>query len=414
MKILFLSLIAIYVVLRGVMQYFSYTGKTTPEKEKLALKYFSREEIDKGAEYMRRGFGIGVLQKAVDFLFPFVFFFTGISLALSGALKLPAFFGSETLRVVFFVIIYFLASFSLNLPFKFYFGFVLEHKFGFSNMTKKEWFFFNIKQLSVSLVFTAILAAASYFVFRRFGFSTWIWLIPVVMLVFDLFLTFIYPYLILPLFYKKSNFEDEKYAKPIREVAEKSGVHIKKIYMINESKYSKHTNAFFTGFGPEKSIYIFDTLVKSNTPEQVASVVAHEVGHWKHHHVLKNIALGFAGSFLMTALIYLTYDCGIVDTNAVSISDVAGLPFILIILTVYSYFLAPIENIISRKFEVTADTYEINMGGHPEVYIKSMVQLSKDNKSFLYPHPLVVFWFASHPPILERVKMGEDFNKNKS
>ncbi|MEI7904765.1 MAG: M48 family metallopeptidase [Candidatus Firestonebacteria bacterium] len=399
------------------MIYLSYKGKPVPEKEELASKYFTPEEIQKGAEYMRRGFGIGVLQKAVDLLFPFVFFFTGFSAALSGSLKGIS-FGLASAQVVFFVIIYYFLSFVVNLPFRFYFNYILEHKFGFSNLTKKDWLIYNLKQFTVSLVFMIIIVPVAYYVFRHWNYTVWIWLLPVVMLVFDLFLTFIYPYLILPIFYKKSNFEDEKYAKPIREVAEKSGVHVKKIFMINESRYSKHTNAFFTGFGPEKSIYIFDTLVKSNSPEQVASVVAHEIGHWKHHHVLKGIALGFAGSFLMTALVYLTYNfSGLVNTNFTSISDIsdiAGLPFIMIILTVYSFFLAPIENIISRKFEVTADTYEINMAGHPEIYIQSMVQLSKDNKSFLYPHPLVVFWFASHPPILERVKMGEDFKNTKS
>ena len=96
-----------------------------------------------------------------------------------------------------------------------------------------------------------------------------------------------------------------------------------------------------------------------------------------------------------------------------SISDIGGLPLISAILTIFSFWLAPIENIVSRKFEVTADTYEIGMGGHPEIYIKSMVQLAKDNRSFLFPHPLVTFWYASHPPILERVKLGESYEKNQ-
>jgi STE24 endopeptidase len=411
MKTLLILLIAIYLLIRGVMLYFSYTGKKTEEKEKLALKYFTPEEIEKGAEYARKGFGIGLFQRAVEFLFPFVFFFTGFSSMLSASLKFPAFFGSETLRVILFVAVYYAISFAVMLPFRYYFGFVLEHKFGFSNMKPKEWLAFNLKQLAVSLAFTCIIAAAAYFVFRRSGPDNLIiWLIPVVMLFFELFFTFLYPYIILPIFYKKSAFEDERYAKPIREVAEKAGVHVGKIFQVNESKYSKHTNAFFTGFGPEKSIYIYDTLVKTNTPEQVTSVVAHEIGHWKHNHVLKGIALGFAGSILMTGVVYYTFNACF-PGNLIVLSDPAGLPFIAIILTVYSFFLAPVENLISRMFEVTADTYEINMGGHPEIYIKSMVQLAKDNRSFLYPHPWVVFWFASHPSILERVKMGEEFKR---
>ena len=413
MKTLFLALLAGYILFRSVMIYLSYKGKKTAEKEALALKYFTPEEIQKGEEYAKESFGLSVLQRAVDFVFPFVFFFLAakpLSWSVHEFLKGMG-ITLVTLQVVLFLAVYFVCSFLVTLPFRFYFGFTREHKFGFSNMTQKEWFLYTIKQFAVGTVITSIIICAAYYIFRRP--TSFLWLIPVVLLAFEFIITFFYPYLILPLFYKKSAFEDEKYAKVMREVAEKAGVKVSKIFQINESKYSKHTNAFFTGFGPEKSIYIFDTLIKTNTPEQVASVVAHEIGHWKNNHVLKNIALGFAGSILMTWLVYYTFNCGLVNTNQISLSDIAGLPFISIIMTIYSFWLGPIENIVSRKFEVTADTYEIGMGGHPEIYIQSMVQLAKDNRSFLFPHPLVTFWYASHPPILERVKLGENFNKEK-
>ncbi len=423
MKTLFLALLAGYIVFRSIMIYLSYKGKKTAEKEALALKYFTPEEIRKGEEYARESFGLSVLQRAVDFVFPFVFFF---SAAKPLSLSIHEFLNGmgrprETLHVMLFLAVYFICSFLVSLPFRFQFEFIREHKFGFSNMTRKEWFLYTLKQFAVGTVITTIIICAAYYIFRRP--AQFLWLIPVVLLAFEFIITFFYPYLILPLFYKKSAFEDEKYAKVMREVAEKAGVKVSKIFQINESKYSKHTNAFFTGFGPEKSIYIFDTLIKTNTPEQVASVVAHEIGHWKNNHVLKNILLSFAGSVLMTWIVYFTYSaCGYApgyphfsffDGTALTISDIASLPLISAILTVFSFWLSPIENFVSRKFEVTADTYEIGMGGHPEIYIQSMVQLAKDNRSFLFPHPLVTFWYASHPPILERVKLGENFNKEK-
>ncbi len=405
------------------MIYLSYKGKKTPEKETLALRYFTPEEIRKGEEYAKESFGLSVLQRAVDFVFPFVFFFLAakpLSWSVHEFLKGMGIY-LVTLQVIIFLAVYFICSFLVTLPFRFHFGFTLEHKFGFSNMTQKEWFLYTLKQFAVGTVITSVIICAAYYIFRRP--TPFLWLIPVVLLAFEFIITFLYPYLILPLFYKKSAFEDEKYARVMREVAEKAGVKVSKIFQINESKYSKHTNAFFTGFGPEKSIYIFDTLIKTNTPEQVASVVAHEIGHWKNNHVLKNILLSFAGSVLITWMVYFTYSaCGNVagypyfrlfDGSALTISDIGSLPFISAILTIFSFWLSPIENIVSRKFEVTADTYEIGMGGHPEVYIQSMVQLAKDNRSFLFPHPIVTFWYASHPPILDRVKMGENFNKEK-
>ncbi len=427
MKTLFLALLAGYIIFRSFMIYLSHKGRKTASNETLALKYFTPEEIKNGEEYARKSFGLSVLQRAVDFLFPFVFFFLAakpLSWTLHEVLKGMG-IHIVTLQVLIFLAVYFLCSFIIMLPFRFHFGYTLEHKFGFSNMTKKEWFLYSFKQFAVGTVITAIIVCAAYYIFRRP--TIYLWLIPVVLLAFEFIITFLYPYLILPLFYKKSRFKDENYARPMREVAEKAGVKVNKIFQINESKYSKHTNAFFTGFGPEKSIYIFDTLIKTNTPEQVASVVAHEIGHWKNNHVLKNIFLSFAGSVLMTWIVYFTYSAiccytgsdyphfSLLDGSALtmSISDIGGLPLISAILTIFSFWLAPIENIVSRKFEVTADTYEIGMGGHPEIYIKSMVQLAKDNRSFLFPHPLVTFWYASHPPILERVKLGESYEKNQ-
>jgi len=404
MKILFIGLTAGYILLRILFTWLDKKGGKTEQKEKLALKYFTEEDIEKGKEYHDRGFGASVAKKIMDLLFPLVFFFSGFAVYLAKLLT-PLSFGYLTVQTAFFVLCYILIQFLVNLPFRYYFSYVLEHKFGFSNLTLKDWFIYNLKQFSVGAVINIIIFSAAYLTFRKAG-ANWVWFIPVVLLAFDLILTFLYPYLVLPLFYKKSNFEQGEYTKPIFEVAEKAGIKLKKLFQINESKYSKHTNAFFTGFGPEKSIYIFDTLVKNNTPEEVASVVAHEAGHWKHHHVLKGIALGFFGSFIIAWLIALTFS---EFSGGINIARVEGLPLLSFILTVYTFFTTPVESFVSRRMEVTADTFELSTTQKKAVFISSMVRLAKDNKSYLYTDDFLTFWFASHPPMLARIKMAEDF-----
>ena len=404
MKILFIILTISYVLLRVLFTWLDKKGGRTEAKEKLALKYFTEEDIKKGKEYHDRGFGAGVAKKIIDLLFPLAFFFSGFAVYLSGLLSHLS-FGYLTVQTALFALCYIVIQFLINLPFRYYFSFVLEHKFGFSNLTLKDWLVYNLKQFSVGAVMNLLIISAAYMTFRKAG-DAWVWFIPVVLLAFDMILTFLYPYLVLPLFYKKSNFEQGEYTKPIFEVANKAGIKLKKLFQINESKYSKHTNAFFTGFGPEKSIYIFDTLVKNNTPEEVASVVAHEAGHWKHHHVLKGIALGFFGSFVIAWLIALTFP---EFSDGLAISEAAGLPLLTFILTVFGFFTTPIESYVSRRMEVTADTFELKTTQKKSVFISSMVRLAKDNKSYLYTDDFLTFWFASHPPMLARIKMAEDF-----
>lgn len=406
MKVLFIALTVCYVLLRIFFTYLDKKGGKTEAKEKLALKYFTDEDIKKAKEYHDRGFGASAARKILDLLFPLVFFFSGFAVYLSQVLAVIS-FGSFILQTALFALFYIVIQFLINLPFRYYFSYVLEHKFGFSNLTFKDWIIYNIKQFAVGAVINIIIISAAYMTFTLAG-NNWIWFIPVVLLAFEFILTFLYPYLVLPLFYKKSNFEQGEYTKPIFEVANKAGIKLKKLFQINESKYSKHTNAFFTGFGPEKSIYIFDTLVKNNTPEEVASVVAHEAGHWKYHHVLKGIILGFFGSFVIAWLIAVTFP---EFANGLSIAEVAGLPLLSFVLTVYTFFTTPIDSFVSRKMEVTADTFELRTTQKKEVFISSMVKLAKDNKSYLYTDDFITFWFASHPPMLDRIKMAEDFKE---
>lgn len=403
--------IILYLILRGILIYLGYNGKKTSENEKLALKYFSEDDIKKGIEYYRRGFSISIIWKILDFGFPVIFFISGLSILFSASFQ-EITSNRFSMQVILYIITYSIIQLIINIPFTYYFTYVLEHKFGFSNMTLKSWISYTFKKYTLGLVISIVIGSAVYYIFRRTNFH-WIWIIPCFVLIFELFITLIYPYVILPMFYKKSNFKDNEYTKPIIEIAQKCGIKLKKLYQINESKYSKHTNAFFTGFGPEKSIYIFDTLVKNNTPSQVASVVAHEAGHWKHHHVLKSIITGFLSSLLITILLYFTYPAVItvINTNKIPLSDVTGLPILLFIINIYSFFLNPIQNFISRKFEKTADTYELKSTKEKDTFISSMVQLAKDNHSFLYPHPFSNFWYATHPSILERIKMAEEFKE---
>ncbi|MBI3737230.1 M48 family metalloprotease, partial [Candidatus Sumerlaeota bacterium] len=193
------------------------------------------------------------------------------------------------------------------------------------------------------------------------------------------------------------------------EQADRAGVKLKSLYLINESKYSSHTNAFFTGFGKFKEIYLYDTLLKDHSNEEVAAILAHELGHWKHNHVLKGLALSELGIILACLLLYYVFPviARAEFLKAGPIENIASLPLLLLIASIAGYFVNPISNSVSRHFERQADRAGLELSHSPDVLIRDFKQLAVSNRSDLLPHPLTVFWNYSHPPIVDRIESIE-------
>lgn len=402
---LFWSVIAVYFAARLLLSVLSYIGDTSSESRARVLNHFSEESIDQGTQYHRAGFAVAVVYFLVSELGVILFIVSGLSSWLA-SLCLTWSGGRAWLQVIFFVTIISVVAGAASLPFMVYLDYVIEHRFGFSNLTLGGWIGYQLKNAVVGGALALLIVSLAYVVLRRFSVS-WVWMIPVGALALQLGMTLIYPRLIMPIFYKIERIDDPALMAAITEVTDKAGVEVKSLNLIDASRYSTHTNAFFIGFGKFKSIYLYDTLLKTHEPEEVAAIFAHELGHWMHNHTLKAIVLSEAGIILTCVLLYFFFPV-LERTEFLKIgalSDVSALPM-LILLSYFAAFVAsPVANSISRRFERQADQSCLALTKSADVFVRDFKKLAEANHSNLLPHPAVVFWRFTHPPIVDRIEM---------
>jgi len=292
-----------------------------------------------------------------------------------------------------------------GLPFDLYHTFVLERKYGFSTITWKLWLTDLLKSLLISAIIMAIIVSALIAFITYLPKSWWFWgwafftLFQVVML-------WLYPVLIAPLFNKFEPIKDESLKEKIVALLSKAGLQAKGIYQVDEGKRSKHTNAYFTGIGKTKRIVLYDTLLSSHTQEEIVSVLAHEIGHWKKKHILKQLAFMILASLILFYLVYLIVGWpplyrafGMIQTPVY-----AGLFLVSLYFAAGGFFLSPAGSAITRHFEREADRMAFDLTGTAKPMVSALKRLAKDNLSNLHPHPWYVRFYYSHPPLTERIE----------
>ncbi|MFN3480044.1 MAG: M48 family metallopeptidase [Thermodesulfovibrionales bacterium] len=315
---------------------------------------------------------------------------------------------------IFFVILIFAATF-LEVPFNLFYTFRIENRYGFNTTTFGLWISDFLKSLIITLILSSIIIIAGLYLLRLSPNYWWL-LIWGFLFFFGLFIMYISPYVIEPLFNKFTPIEDESLKEKISYLAERAGIHIGRILRVDASRRSRHTNAYFTGIGKTKRIVLYDTLLKSMSNEEILAVLAHEIGHWKRKHLLKTL---FAFETLSLIAIYVSFrliegDFILrlfhIDTDTVFVKF-AVLAFIGGILSL------PLQvtfNYFSRRYEREADRVSYDLTKDPQNMISALVKLSEENLSNLYPHPLYVLLYYSHPPISERIRrIGNRDRANK-
>jgi STE24 endopeptidase len=206
-----------------------------------------------------------------------------------------------------------------------------------------------------------------------------------------------------------------KLEQSIRDLAEQAGVPVQEVLVKDASRQGKHTNAYFTGFGPTRRIVLYDTLLTSHPEAEVVSVLGHEIGHWQHHHIYIGLALGTAAAFVGLFLLHLILRWAVNRRpfHLKSAADPAGWPLVLLLVFLASWLTMPVQNAISRTFERQADWTALELTGDSRVFIDTEKRFAQDNKMNLAPAPLSVWWFASHPPVVERIQMAKDWEKKQ-
>jgi STE24 endopeptidase len=295
----------------------------------------------------------------------------------------------------------------LGLPESLYTTFVLEEKFGFNKTTLRTFITDLFKGVFLGVLIGAPVMALILWVMERFPDQWWI-LAWCVLTLFQLVIMWAYPVFIAPLFNKFVPLEEGTVKEKVLALLERTGFKSKGLFVMNASLRSSHGNAYFTGFGENKRIVFFDTLIKTLDPEEVESVLAHELGHFKKKHVLKglvkSILLSLVGFFILGKIYHWS---PFYQGHGVFLkSDYMALLLFSLVSGVYTFFLTPINSLFSRKHEYEADEFASQNASSTKL-ISALIKLYKDNASTLTPDPTYSAYYYSHPPALERVRFLE-------
>jgi len=295
----------------------------------------------------------------------------------------------------------------LDLPFDWYYNFRIEERFGFNRMTQRIWFGDLLKNLLVSLLIGAPLIAVVLWLMGTAGPAWWLWAWGFWM-AFNLLLMVVYPLFIAPLFNEFKPLADEALAARVKALMDRCGFSAKGLFVMDGSKRSAQSNAYFTGIGRSKRVVFYDTLLARLSPGEVEAVLAHELGHFHHKHIIKMIVQIFLMSLLgLAALGFLAqqpeFYLGLgVTPNANAANDGLALALFTLVLPCVSFVLAPLSSRASRRHEFQADAYaKANANG--DELASALVKLTEDNASTLTPDPLYVAFNYSHPPMVERI-----------
>ncbi|CAN5127422.1 M48 family metallopeptidase [soil metagenome] len=296
------------------------------------------------------------------------------------------------------------ASGLLALPFEVYDTFVIEEKYGFNKTTPATFVMDHLKSLALALALGVPLVALVLYLFRSVE-NAWLYAWLAVSGI-SLVLAYLAPKIILPLFNKFSPLEDEALRHDIHAMAEKCDFPLTEVSVMDGSKRSSKSNAFFTGFGKNKKIALFDTLIEKHSNAELVAVLAHAIGPFKKKHIIQGMVIGILHTGVLFYLLSLFLDnASLFAAFGVAVPSVHfGFIFFGLLFKPINRVLSVAMAMLSRKNEFEADAFASEVTGQPDALVTALKKLSADNLSNLTPHPFYVFMYYSHPPMLERLR----------
>ena len=363
---------------------------------------FDADEYTKAQSYHQENYRFGILRDGISLLLILAFLFLGGFGLVDNFIR--SFTENPILQALGFFGILSFGSGLISLPFSYHQTFTIEEKYGFNKTTKKTFFADILKSALLSIALGGgILALVVWFLeWTSSDFWVYIWGVATFLMI---FMNLFYSKLLVPLFNKQTPLEPGNLKTAIENYAKKVGFDLKNIFVIDGSKRSTKANAYFSGFGKQKRVTLYDTLINDLDEDEIVAVLAHEVGHYKRKHIIFNMV----SSILLTGLtLYLLSIFINVPQLSLAIgvdrpSYHAGLMAFFLLYSPISIVTGLAMNYLSRKFEFQADDFAKNtFASHP--LISSLKKLSKSNLSNLTPHPAYVFVHYSHPPLIERIR----------
>ncbi|MCU0858411.1 MAG: M48 family metallopeptidase [Pontiellaceae bacterium] len=364
---------------------------------------YDAEKYAKSQRYLRDNTLFAQLQSAIMLPLTIGFILLG-GFRLVNGIAVAAAPGSMILQGLVFGGILILLGQLISLPFNLIDTFVIEEKYGFNKTTPKTFVIDILKGLLLTVLLGAPVFALILWIFSAVP-TAWLWAWGALAVI-QLFILFIAPVVILPLFNKFTPLEEGELRTKIEEFAAAQNYKLSGIFKIDGSRRSTKSNAYFTGFGKTKRIALFDTLIEKQTVGELVAVLAHEIGHCRRGHIKKGIITSLASSLLMFFILSLFITRpGLYSAFGLEGTPLyAGFIFFGFLYAPISMILGLLGNIFSRKHEYEADAFAAETTKQPGDLINALKKLSVDNLSNLTPHPLKVFLQYSHPPVLERIK----------
>jgi len=364
---------------------------------------YDAEKYNKSQEYLKVNTRFGWITSGFDMLVLLVFWFGKGFPMLDNWVR--SWNHGAVITGLLYMGILMIIKFLLSLPFSIYDTFVIEERFGFNKTTWKTFITDIIKGIILSILLGAPLLAGILAFFEYTGDNAW-WYCWIAVTLFMLIIQFIAPTWIMPLFNKFEPLEDGELRSAILSYADKVNFPLKNLFVMDGSKRSGKSNAFFTGFGKNKRIALFDTLIAQHSVSELVAILAHEIGHYKKKHIIKGMILGIIQTGVMFYLLsfFISYQRLFDAFYVEKCSVYAGLIFFGMLFTPIDFFLGILMQIFSRKNEYEADRFAAETTGDKDSMINALKKLSANNLSNLVPHPFYVFLNYSHPPVLERIK----------
>ncbi len=353
-------------------------------------------------QYSKTKLILGIISSASSFLVVVIILFSGFSMTLRDWAMSQ--WSNEYAGVVIFLLAITLIESAVTFPISFYSSYIVEHRYNLSNQTPGRWLWERAKGLLIGTPLLVAGVIVLFFCLKEYG--EWWWLpVSTVLAFVSVVFARVVPIIIMPLFYKFTPLEDRSLKEAIAKLCHDAGIRFDGIFSFNMSKNTKKANAGFTGIGSSKRIILGDTLLKDFSQEEIETVFAHELGHYRYRHIIVGMTVGilltFAGLFVTSRL----YIWSLPWFGFTAMTDPAALPLLGLWLTLFGLITSPLGNILSRKHEREADIYAVRTTRNKPAFISALRKLAETNLADPAPHPLIEFLFYSHPSIARRIAM---------
>jgi Zn-dependent protease with chaperone function len=385
-------------------------GSPAPPPEDLAARMADPAFLARARAYTRGNYVLFLLDNALTVAFLALITFTGLSSRAWAWIKERT--GEGARGTILYIALFVVAASIVSLPLDYYDGFVREHAYGFSTQSPHGWFADRIKTLLLTIAIAALFLVPLYAFIRAFRRSWWM-MGAALASAFAIFLTAIAPVFIDPIFNKFTPLPDQDLKRTILDMAHRNGIAADDVFEMDASTRSVHDNAYVTGVLGTERIVLYDVLLQSYTPDEVAYVMGHEMGHYVLHHLWKGLALAVAlivsGFYFVDRSMRYAVARWSARTGLTTVGEIATLPLLLLIVTAFMFVTLPIQSAYSRHLESAADQFGLRTVAHPEAAPDSFRKMAARNLSDPDPPALIEWFLYSHPSIGKRIRSAEAY-----